>query len=116
MVAALDKEGKLENVSIRLMALETYLSSELLREACKKSFITLENIYAEKLIESGFSKETARELGMVIQLMIEGAITTAVTKKYTFPLLAVSRQINILIKTLYLTDRSFNEIIFIQNI
>ncbi len=53
---------------------------------------------------------------MVIQLMIEGAITTAVTKKYTFPLLAVSRQINILIKTLYLTDRSFNEIIFIQNI
>lgn len=98
VVAALNKEGKLQNVSISLIALETYLSSGLLREACKKSFTVLENIYAEKLIESGFPKETASELGMVIQIMIEGAITVSVTKKDITPLLAVANQISILIK------------------
>jgi TetR/AcrR family transcriptional regulator, lmrAB and yxaGH operons repressor len=97
MIPALEEEGKLQNVSISLLALETYLSSETLREACKQSFAKLESIYAEKLIESGFSTETARELGMVIQLMIEGAITLSVTKKDTAPLLAVANQICVLI-------------------
>lgn len=97
MVETLNKEGKLQNVSISLIALETYLSSEPLREACKKSFFTLENIYAEKLVESGFSKETAKELGIVIQIMIEGALTVSVTKKDTAPLLAVANQIRVLI-------------------
>lgn len=97
METALREEGKLQNVSISLLALETYLSSETLREACKESFSDLENIYTEKLIQDGVSSEAAQELGMVIQSMIEGALTISVTKKDTAPLSAVAKQIQVLV-------------------
>ena len=94
----LNTEGKVEDISISLLSLETYLSSEKLRMACKAAFLVLENVYAEKLIESGMPEEKAKELGMVIQLMIEGAITVSVTKKEVTALFAVSHQIEKLLK------------------
>jgi TetR/AcrR family transcriptional regulator, lmrAB and yxaGH operons repressor len=97
MEAAIEEYGKLQNVSLSLLALETYLSSETLREACKESFVNLENIYAEKLMESGISSQAAQNLGMVIQAMIEGAITISITKKDTTTLSAVADQIKVLI-------------------
>lgn len=97
IIENLKKEGKPQNISIGLIALETYLSSETLREACKEAFIDLQKTYAEKLIKSGLSKETAQELGAFIQIAIEGAITLSVTKKDSIDLLAVSHQITILL-------------------
>lgn len=99
MIEDLKNDGKLQDISISLIALETYLSSEILREACKESFIVLQNIYAEKLSENGLPKETAHELGIFIQVMIEGAITAAVTEKNPEVLLTVSRQISVLLKS-----------------
>ncbi|SHL58756.1 transcriptional regulator, TetR family [Anaerocolumna jejuensis DSM 15929] len=101
MKTALDEEGELQNISISLLALETYLSSETLREACNRSFEDLENIYAQKLIENGVPLEIAQDLGMVIQAMIEGAITISITKKDTAPLSAVAKQIDVLIRQYY---------------
>lgn len=98
MEKAIKKDGKLENVSLSLLSLETYLSSETLREACRKSFIELEKIYAGKLRESGISLQSAQNLGMVIQAMIEGAITISITKKDTTTLAAVAEQIAVIIK------------------
>lgn len=92
-----EKDGKLKDISISLIALETYLSSELLREACKSVFANLQNIYAEKLIQSGLSKEVAQELGTFIQVIIEGAITILLTEKDPRSLLTVSNQIAILL-------------------
>lgn len=97
MRTALDEERELLNVSISLLALETYLSSETLREACKQSFTKLEDIYAGKLIEGGFTRDIAKELGITIQSMIEGAITISLTKKDTAPLLSAANQIKVLI-------------------
>lgn len=97
MEIAIDKDGKLQDVSLSLLALETYLSSELLREACKDSFMNLESVYAEKLIESGMAPQTAQNLGIVIQAMIEGAITISITKKNTTTLSAVAEQIGVII-------------------
>ncbi|WP_027399870.1 TetR/AcrR family transcriptional regulator [Anaerovorax odorimutans] len=97
MKIAIDKDGKLQNVSLSLLALETYLSSETLREACKNSFINLENIYAAKLMESGMTLQAAQNLGMVIQAMIEGAISISITKKDTTTLSAVADQISVII-------------------
>jgi TetR/AcrR family transcriptional repressor of lmrAB and yxaGH operons len=98
MVNALEQDGKLKNTSLSLVALETYLSSELLRTACSKSFSTLEEIYAKKLIESGFPEKQAKELGTVIQSIMEGAILLSVTHRNTTPLTAAARQIQILIE------------------
>jgi TetR/AcrR family transcriptional repressor of lmrAB and yxaGH operons len=99
IIEDLNRDGKVEDISISLLALETYLSSEKLRNACRDAFFTLENVYADKLLQSGYEKEKARELGMVIQLMIEGAISVCVTKKDVTALLAVSKQIAILLNS-----------------
>ena len=96
IIEELNSEG-LQDISISLLSLETYLLSEQLREACSEAIIVMENVYAEKLIQSGFNKEKAKELGMIINLMIEGAITISVTKKDVSALLSVSKQLEILL-------------------
>nr|WP_320026479.1 hypothetical protein [uncultured Acetobacterium sp.] len=75
-----------------------------LRKACEESFYTLENIYAEKLIENGFTKEVAQELSAIILAMIEGAITISVTQKNYTDLILVSKQIGILLNH-YLSEK-----------
>jgi TetR/AcrR family transcriptional repressor of lmrAB and yxaGH operons len=97
----LEKENKLKNISLSLIALETYASSEILRKACEEAFLTLQNMYAEKLIEGGLSKTIAHELGMFIQIIIEGAITVSVTEKKPDALLAASRQISVLLTSYF---------------
>ena len=98
------EEGKVQNVSIGLLALETHLSSEPLRKACNEAFYAFKNIYAQKLIENGLAKEVAQELGAVILAMIEGAITISVTQNNDADLMAVSKQIRILLNH-YFSDQ-----------
>jgi TetR/AcrR family transcriptional repressor of lmrAB and yxaGH operons len=80
-------------MSISLIALETYLTSEVLRKACEEIFNLLENTYAEKLIKSGMDKDKAYELGGVIGTMIEGGIILSLTKKNGNPLRLIAKQI-----------------------
>lgn len=96
MIIALKNDGKLQTMSLSMLALETCQTSDSLREACAKSFEKMADVYAQKLSESGFSHEQATELGTVIQSMIEGAITLSLTAQdvkplesvlHTFPLL-----------------------------
>lgn len=98
------EEGKAQNISISLLALETHLSSEPLREACKEAFNVFKNIYSEKLIKSGIPKEIAQELSVIILAMIEGAITISVTQKNYTDLKIVSKQIGILLNH-YFSDK-----------
>lgn len=93
------REERMQALSISLLALETYSSSEFLREACKAAFVSFGNIYVEKLIQSGFTQEKAHELSLVIQSMTEGAITISLTQKDGAPLLAVAKQISLLLST-----------------
>lgn len=101
IIEDLDKEGKPKDISISLIALETYLTSETLRKACEEAFLTLEKLYAEKLIQCGIEKEAAKELGRFLQVMIEGAITVSSTQKSPEALLSVKKQIGNLLN-LYL--------------
>ncbi|MFZ3054539.1 MAG: TetR/AcrR family transcriptional regulator [Minisyncoccales bacterium] len=97
LAKTIDKEGLLD-VSISLISLENYKSSKCLREACNGVFEAMENIYSEKLIQCGFDKNKAKELGILIQIMIEGAITISLAKKDTSPLLLVANKISVLLK------------------
>ncbi|MBP2652088.1 MAG: transcriptional regulator, TetR family [Firmicutes bacterium] len=97
MVQDSGKEATVQKFSISLLALETHLSSEPLRKACEQAYMDLAVIYAEKLIQSGFPQEIAQELGIVIQAMIEGAITISLTQKAPAPLIAVGNQISVLL-------------------
>lgn len=94
----LEEENKLQNISISLIALETYYSNENLREACKNAFTALSHVYTKKLLQNGFSKQKAEELGMTIEIMIEGAITLSVTRKDSIPLLTISNIIGVLLE------------------
>lgn len=95
----LKETNELQDMSLSLIALETYSSSQILRIACCEAFLSLQNIYTEKLLESGLPKDTANELGKFIQILIEGAITVSVTEKSPDALLTVSNQIEILLKS-----------------
>jgi TetR/AcrR family transcriptional regulator, lmrAB and yxaGH operons repressor len=97
-LARIIDEGDLENISIGLISLETYRSNECLRQACKDVYEAMENIYTEKLIQSGFHKDKAKEVAILIQIMIEGAINISLTKKDISPLLIVADQVSILLK------------------
>jgi TetR/AcrR family transcriptional repressor of lmrAB and yxaGH operons len=93
LATVIDDEQKTRDMSISLIALETYLTSESLRKACEEIFDSLENIYAEKLIKSGMNTDKAYELGRVIGAMIEGAIVLSLTKKTGNPLRLIAKQI-----------------------
>ena len=97
LATIIDNEQRTRDMSISLLALETYLTSELLRTACEEVFTALENMYSEKLIQSGINKEKARELGCVIGAMIEGGITLSLTRKNGNSLRLVAKQIPALI-------------------
>ncbi|WP_416148488.1 TetR/AcrR family transcriptional regulator [Salipaludibacillus sp. HK11] len=83
----------IEGVPIGLIALETWSRSDDLRHECEKAFEGWESLYTAKLIENGFSKELAMELAVLINSMIEGALTISVTKQTNTPLLIVKNQI-----------------------
>jgi TetR/AcrR family transcriptional regulator, lmrAB and yxaGH operons repressor len=86
-----------KKVSVNLIALETAITNENLRKACESAFNVWQNAYTQKLIESGFNKEKAENLGLVIQSMIEGAIIMSLTKKNDVPLIETAKQIPVLL-------------------
>lgn len=98
LAAVIDKEQKTHDISISLIALETYLTSEVLRKACEKVFDALERTYAEKFINTGMDKEKAYELGRTIGAMTEGGITLSLTRKNGEPLRLIAKQIPNIIK------------------
>lgn len=99
IIQDLEKGNKLLDMSISLIALETYLSSEQLRKTCCEAFACLQKIYTEKLIKSGISRNAAKELGKFIQISVEGAIAVSVTENDSSALLTISKQIGILLNS-----------------
>lgn len=87
-----------KKVSVNLVALETSSSNENLRKACESAFDAWQNVYAEKLILGGFTREKAEKLSMVIQSMVEGAIVMSLTKKSDVPFFEVAESIPSILK------------------
>lgn len=77
----IDENKKTHDMSVSLIALETYDSSEVLREACEKVFEAIENLHAEKLIQFGFKEDKAKGIAETISVMTEGAIMLSLTRR-----------------------------------
>ena len=86
-----------KKISINLLAMETASTNENLRKACESAFNAWQNVYTQKLIDGGFSREEAESLGLVIQSMVEGAIVMSLTKRSDEPFIEIARQIPILL-------------------
>lgn len=93
----IDNSKKMEDMSISLIALETYDSSEVLRTACEENFAVIENIYVEKLIQYGIDQNKAKDIATAILAMTEGAIVLGLTRGNGQTLREVAKQIPILI-------------------
>lgn len=83
--------------SIGLLALETVSISESLRKTCTEVYDLWTDTYYQKLVSSGFSSERAQELSLILQLMIEGAITISLIRNDNTMLIAAAEKIPILL-------------------
>ena len=94
MADEFDPHNPYHGVSINMLAMETSLISDPLRNACLEAFKTWENIFYDKLIEGGFNHEEAEELGMIIHFLLEGALALSLVRQDNKPFLIISRQIS----------------------
>lgn len=79
MADLVDTEKKLRDISIGLIALETYGSSPNLREECNLVFKSMIDFYIEELIKLEINEERALEIATLIASLTEGAITLSLT-------------------------------------
>lgn len=71
------------NVSISLIALETFSSNEIIRLECERTFQQIQNIYKNSFLKMDLQEEYADFLAMTMVMLTEGAITLSLTKKNT---------------------------------
>ncbi|HRM59531.1 MAG TPA: TetR/AcrR family transcriptional regulator [Megamonas funiformis] len=74
------------NVSISLIALETFSSNEIIRLECERTFQQIQNIYKNSFLKMNLQEDYADFLAMTMVMLTEGAITLSLTKKNTQPL------------------------------
>lgn len=98
MAERFQNEGIKGGVPIASIALETSLMSEQLREACQTAYEEFQGAFTHKLLDSGFNESRAKELGIVINSMLEGAFLLSFTTGNSEPLIIVAKQIPVLLR------------------
>ncbi|MFC0558477.1 TetR/AcrR family transcriptional regulator [Halalkalibacter alkalisediminis] len=86
-------EEKEEGAPIGLLALETSSMSEPLRRICKESYEEWQKIFEAKMIECGIDQTRAKELSLVMIVLVEGAVTLSVVNKTSQPFIIIAKQI-----------------------
>ena len=79
------------------VAMETATKSERINVACREAYSLLETAFREKLLESGYSKVKANELGIFITASIEGGIILSRTYHTGDPLRSVAKYLKVLL-------------------
>ncbi|WP_428987008.1 hypothetical protein [Virgibacillus pantothenticus] len=98
MAGFFQEKLKLEGVPIASIALETSLISEPLRKVCQEAYTSFQDQFTEKLLHARVEEKRARELGIVINSMIEGAFLISFTRSNVEPLFLVAKQIPTLLQ------------------
>ena len=79
------------------VAMETATKSERINAACREAYALLETAFEEKLLESGFTKIKAEELGTFITAAVEGGIILSRTHHSGDPLRTVAKHLKVLL-------------------
>jgi TetR/AcrR family transcriptional repressor of lmrAB and yxaGH operons len=79
------------------VAMETATKSERINVACRAAYALLETAFKEKLLESGFAKTKAEELGTFITAAVEGGIILSRTHHSGDPLRTVAKHLKVLL-------------------
>jgi TetR/AcrR family transcriptional repressor of lmrAB and yxaGH operons len=98
LVTDFDREGTLTGYTFSSMVSEMASLSEPVRNACSLLYTKIEGIYSNKLVEDGFSKETAHSIALMMTASIEGGMMLCLTQKASDPLKVISRALPNLLK------------------
>jgi TetR/AcrR family transcriptional regulator, lmrAB and yxaGH operons repressor len=98
LVAQFDREGMITGYTFSSIVSEMGSLSEPVRNACDLSFTKIQEIYSNKLVADGFSKETAHSIALLMTAFIEGGIMLCLTKKTSEPLKIISQGLPNLLK------------------
>src|SRR5215203_2777517 len=79
------------------VAMETATKSERINSACQEAYSLLETAFKEKLLECGFTKIKAEELGAFITAAVEGGIILSRTYHSGNPLRTVAKYLKVLL-------------------
>ena len=79
------------------VAMETATTSERINAACREAYTLLETAFKDKLLESGFTKIKAEELGTFITTAVEGGIILSRTYHSGNPLRTVAKHLKVLL-------------------
>jgi TetR/AcrR family transcriptional repressor of lmrAB and yxaGH operons len=79
------------------VAMETATESERINLACRQAYEMLQTAFRDKLLETGFSKAEAEELGIFIVAAVEGGIILSRSAHTADPLRLVARQLKTLL-------------------
>ena len=98
LIIQFEREGMIIGYTISSMVSEMGSLSESVRNTCALSFTKIQEIYSNKLVADGFSKETANSLALMMTASIEGGIMLCLTKKTSEPLKIISQGLPNLLK------------------
>ncbi|MDN4100357.1 TetR family transcriptional regulator [Bacillus cereus] len=89
----MEREKETTDISLVAISREVWASSEILRQACEKVYEDWIQVYANKLMSSGYDPEEAQQLGVAIQAWIEGAYALSLSKNNISPMFTVGEQV-----------------------
>ncbi|MBB6670479.1 TetR/AcrR family transcriptional regulator [Cohnella nanjingensis] len=84
--------------SIASVALETAHVSERLRDVCRRIYDAWQAAYAGILMESGFPAARASQIATLVTASIEGAVVMCRAHRGPEPMIAVARELKLLIE------------------
>ncbi len=98
LVADFESKGTLSGYTFSSMVSEMGAVSETVRNACSSLYSKMEEIYSNKLVADGFSKEMAQSMAIMMTASIEGGMMLCLTQQSSEPLKTISQQLPNLFK------------------
>ncbi len=91
LIVHLETEGTISGYTFSSIVSEMASLSDPVRNACAHLYQKMQDIYLNKLIEDGFSKDKAHRVALMMTASIEGAMMLCLTQKGAEPLKVVSQ-------------------------
>ena len=92
------KSNDKTDLSISLIALETFSSNEKIRQLCQEIFAQRQKIYEQKFLACGMKADVASFFAMNAVILTEGALTLSLTQKSAEPLFSLAENLPLLFK------------------
>ncbi|QGQ45240.1 TetR/AcrR family transcriptional regulator [Metabacillus sediminilitoris] len=98
LVDDFEREGTITGYTFSSMVSEMASLSESVRNACSSLYTKIQEIYSNKLVEDGFSKEMGYSIALMMTAFIEGGMMLCITQNASAPLKTISDVLPYLLK------------------